>query len=168
MSARFAKAAVWLGPAALLWGLLAFVARIATVEAATATDVLFLLALPLTYVALVGTAVHASARPRQALIRGAALTLGLLMALTLLELAGAARLAHWELFFFWLRNEEQHYVADPDLGSGTRPTCGSPDGREATSSWRGDSPRPDRIASLSPTIVAATATRRNSSARTSC
>jgi hypothetical protein len=48
MSARFARAAVWLGPAALLWGLLAFVARIATVEAATATDVQFLLALPLT------------------------------------------------------------------------------------------------------------------------
>jgi len=116
MSARFAKVVVWLGPAVLLWSLLAYVARIATVAAATATDVLFLLALPLTYVGLVGTAVHASARPRQTLIRGAALTLSLFIALTLLELAAAARLAHWELFFRWLRAEEQHYVADPDLG----------------------------------------------------
>lgn len=107
---------MWLGPAVLVWGLLAFVARIASVEVATATDALFLLALPLSYVALLGTAVHASARPRQALIRAAALTLGLLMALTLLELAAAARLAHWELVFHSLRGGAHHYVADPELG----------------------------------------------------
>jgi lysophospholipase L1-like esterase len=144
---RFAKAAVWLGPAVLLWGLLAFVARIATVEAATATDVLFLLALPLTYVALVGTAVHASARPRQALIRAAALTLGLLIALILLELTAAARLAHWELFFLRLRNEEQHYVADPDLGFRHAPNVRQ-SGRPRSDielAWGLPATRPDRI-----------------------
>lgn len=147
MSARFAKAAMWLGPAALLWGLLALVARIATGVAATATEVLFLLALPLTYVALAGTAVRASARPRQALIRGVALTLGLLMALTLLELAAAARLAHWELFFHWLRNEQQPYVADPDLGFRHAPSMRQ-SGRPRSDIelvWGLPATRPDRI-----------------------
>ena len=126
------SAAVWLAGAAVLWGLLALVARIDTAKAAIATDGLFLLALPLTYMALVGAAVHASARPRQALLRAAALPLGLLVAVTLLELAAAARLAHWELVFQWLRNEAQHYVADPDLGFRRAP--------DVRKSWR---PRSD-------------------------
>jgi hypothetical protein len=46
----------------------------------------------------------------------AALTLGLLVALALLELAAAARLVHWELVLGVLRGEQQHYVPDPDLG----------------------------------------------------
>jgi hypothetical protein len=103
MTRRLLTAVLWLGPAALLWGVLAFVARIATVEAATVSNVLFVLALPLTYVAIVGAAVHASGRPRQAVMRVAALTLGLVVALTLLELAAAARLVHWELFFKSMR-----------------------------------------------------------------
>lgn len=147
VSARLVRAAVWLGPAALLWGLLAVVARIATVEAATATDVLFLVALPVTYVSLVATAVHASARPRQALLRGAALTLGLVMALTLLELAAAARLAHWELVFQWLRSEQQHYVADPDLGFRRAPNVrksGRPQS-DIELAWGLPATRPDRI-----------------------
>ena len=147
VSARIGRAALWLGPAALLWGLVAFLARIATVEAATATDVLFVLALPLTYVALVGAAVQASARPRQALLRTAALTLGFLVALTLLELAAAARLAHWEPVFHWLRNEEQHYVADPDLGFRHAPSVQQ--SRRPRSdielAWGLPATRPDRI-----------------------
>ena len=111
-----ATAVLWLGPAALLWGVLAVVARIATVEAATVSNVLFVLALPLTYVAIVGAAVHASSRPRQAVMRVAALTLGLVVGLTLLELAAAARLVHWELFFKSMKGEQQYYVPDPDLG----------------------------------------------------
>jgi hypothetical protein len=146
-SARFAKPVVWLAAAALLWALLAFVARIATVQAATATDVLFLLTLPLTWVALVGAAVHASARPRQALLRGTALTIGLLMALSLLELAAAARLAHWELFFHWVRNEEQHYVADPELGFRHSPSVRQ-SGRlrsDIERAWGLPASKPDRI-----------------------
>jgi hypothetical protein len=116
MKGSLFTAVMWLGVAALLWGVLAFVARIATVEAATVSNVLFVLALPLTYVIIVGAAVHASGRPRQAVMRVAALTLGLVVALTLLELAAAARLVHWELFFKSMRGEQQYYVPDPDLG----------------------------------------------------
>jgi lysophospholipase L1-like esterase len=146
-SARFARASVWLAPAALLWALLAFVARVATPEAATATDVLFVLALPLTYVALVGAAINASSRPRQVLLRGAALTIGLLMALSLLELAAAARLAHWELFFHWLRDEAQHYVADPDLGFRHTPNVRQSGRRRSDIelAWGLPASRPDRI-----------------------
>lgn len=107
---------MWLGLAALLWGVLAVVARVATVEAATVTDVLFVLALPLTYVAGAGAVVRASPRPRLAAMRVVALTLGVLAALSLLELAAAVRLVHWELVFKVLRGEQQHYVPDPDLG----------------------------------------------------
>ena len=147
MSARFAKTLVWLGSAALLWSLLAFLARIATVKAATATDVLFILALPLTYVALVGAAANASAHPRQALLRGAALTLGLVMALTLLEVAAAARLAHWELFFHWLKGERQHYISDPDLEFRHAPNVrqsGRPRS-DIEQAWGLPPTRPDRI-----------------------
>jgi GDSL-like Lipase/Acylhydrolase family len=113
---RSFRPALWLGPAALLWGVIAFVARIPTVGAATVTDVLFVLALPLSYVAGVGAAVQATARPRSAVMRAAAMTLGLLMALAMLELAAAARLVHWELLLTFLSGEQQHYVPDPDLG----------------------------------------------------
>ena len=144
---RLARAAAWLGPLVLLWGLLAIVARIPSAKAITATDVLFLLALPVTYVALVGAAVRASSRPRQALMRGSALTLGLLLGLALLELAAAARLTHWELVFHWLRNEEQHYVTDLDLGFGHAPnvrktTRARSDFEQA---WGLPASRPDRI-----------------------
>jgi hypothetical protein len=72
--------------------------------------------LPLSYVAVVGWVVRSSARPRQAALRAASVTLGLIFALGLLELAAAARLVHWELAFMALRGEEQDYVPDPDLG----------------------------------------------------
>jgi lysophospholipase L1-like esterase len=147
MSARLARAAAWLGAATLLWALLAFVARIAAVKAAIATDVLFILTLLLTCVALVGAAVQASARPRQALLRGTALALGLLVALSLLELAAATRLAHWELFFHWVRDEVQHYVADPDLGFRHTPSVRQ-SGRPRSDierAWGLPASRPDRI-----------------------
>ncbi len=113
---RSARAALWLAPAALFWGLVASVARIPSVGAATLTDVLFVLALPLTYVAAVGAVVHASVEPRQTMRRAAAATLGLLLALGVLELAAAARLVHWELVLRSLRGEQQHYLPDADLG----------------------------------------------------
>jgi hypothetical protein len=116
MMRRSFRAALWLGPAGLLWGVLALLARIPSVGAATVTNLLFVLALPLTYIAVVAAAVHTSARPRLAFMRATALTLGLLVALALLELAAAARLVHWELVLKSLRGEQQHYVPDPDLG----------------------------------------------------
>jgi hypothetical protein len=108
--------ALWLGAALLLWALLAVLARIPTREAATVTSVLFVLALPFTYLAVLGAVVHASARPRRALMRAAAVTLGLVVAVALLELAAAARLVHWELFLAGLRGEGDDYVPDPELG----------------------------------------------------
>jgi hypothetical protein len=47
----------WLGPVALLWAGLAVLARIPTREAATVTDVLFVVALLGTYAAVVGAAI---------------------------------------------------------------------------------------------------------------
>jgi hypothetical protein len=44
------------------------------------------------------------------------MTLGVILALGLLELAAAAGLVHWELFFMSLRGEEQHYLFDAELG----------------------------------------------------
>jgi SGNH hydrolase-like domain, acetyltransferase AlgX len=116
MSARIARAAAWLAPAALLWSLLALISRIPTVAFATATDVLFILALPLTCLAVVAAVAQARVRPRRFVVGASALSLGLLMGLGFLELAAAARLVHWELVFQWLRDEQQHYVPDPDLG----------------------------------------------------
>ena len=94
MLGRSIRAVLWLGPAALLWAVLAFVARVANVEGAAITNILFVLALPLTYVAGVGAVVHASDQPRRAVMRVAALTLGIIAALTLLEMAAAVRLVH--------------------------------------------------------------------------
>src|SRR5262249_31307340 len=106
----------WLGPAAMLWVVLAILARVPSTWAATATNALFIAALPLTYLAAVGAVVHTRARPRVAAMRAAALTLGLLLALAVLAVAAAARLGHWDLIARVLRGEEQHYVPDPDLG----------------------------------------------------
>jgi hypothetical protein len=110
------RAARWLVAAALVWGVLAVVARIPARAASAVTDVLFVLALAFTYVAVVGAVVHASAQPRRAVLRAAALTLGLLTTVAALELAAATRLAHWELVLASLRGEGSLYVADPDLG----------------------------------------------------
>jgi hypothetical protein len=109
-------AAVWVILTALGWILLAFVARIPGAGAARLTDVLFVVALPLTYGAILAAVVVSSARRRSAALRAAAITIGLILALGLLELAAAARLVHWELVFMSLRGEQQHYVPDPDLG----------------------------------------------------
>jgi SGNH hydrolase-like domain, acetyltransferase AlgX len=111
-----APTAVWLILAALYWALLALVARIPTAVAASVTDVLFVVALPFTYGAIIGGAVASSERPRSAALRAMAVTIGLLLALGLLELAAAGRIVHWELVFMSLRGEQQHYVPDPDLG----------------------------------------------------
>jgi hypothetical protein len=113
---RRAPAAAWLIPAALYWVVLALVARMPGVLAARVTDALFVAALPLTYAAILAAAVVSSARPRAAALRATAVTIGLVLALALLELAAAARLVHWELVFMSLRGEQQHYVPDPDLG----------------------------------------------------
>ena len=145
MLRRSFRAALWLGPAAAPLGCPRFRGAYASVGAAAVTNVLFVLALPLTYIAGVGAIVHASARPREAVVRASALTLGLVAALALLEAAAAARLVHWELVLGVLRGEQQHYVTDPDLGSDTHPTCGDPGGRGATSKWGGDSRRPGLI-----------------------
>ncbi|MGH7389372.1 MAG: alginate O-acetyltransferase AlgX-related protein [Candidatus Rokuibacteriota bacterium] len=108
-------AALWLAPAALHWVLLALVARIPTPAAARVTDVLFIVALPLTYGAILGGAVSSTSGSRRGL-RAAAATLGLILAVGLVELAAAARLVHWELVFMALRGEQQHYMSDADLG----------------------------------------------------
>jgi lysophospholipase L1-like esterase len=42
--------------------------------------------------------------------------LGIAVAVAAFEMAAAARLVHWELFYMWLRGEEQHYVGDSELG----------------------------------------------------
>ena len=63
--------------AALLWIVLAVVARIPTTAAVTATNALFAVVLPLTYLAAVGAAVHTSSAPRRAFLAAAAVTLGL-------------------------------------------------------------------------------------------
>src|SRR5262245_6962538 len=113
---RAMRVVMWLGPAAMLWVVLAILARVPSTWAATATNALFIAALPLTYLAAVGAVVHTRARPRVAAMRAAAPTLGLLLALAVLEAAAAARLVHWDLIARVLRGEEQHYVPDPDLG----------------------------------------------------
>jgi hypothetical protein len=144
---RSARAVPWLAGAALFWGLLAVVARVPTVGAATVTDVLFILALPLTYVATVGAVVDASARPRQALRRAVAVTLGLLVSLGVLELAAAVRLVHWELVLRALRGEQQHYVPDADRGFRHAPGIrGSARPRsDIEVKWRLPASRPDRV-----------------------
>lgn len=106
----------WLGPVALLWAGLAVLARIPTREAATVTDVLFVVALLGTYAAVVGAAIQASSRRELTTLRAAALTLGLCMGLAVLEVAAAARLVHWQLLFDFIRGEQQNFVPDADLG----------------------------------------------------
>ena len=113
---RTPTVALWVGAISVLWGSVAVAARVHTAHAAAVTNVLIILALPLTYVAVLGAAVQASAQPRRALGRVVALTLGVLMASGMLELAAAMRVAHWELVLMSLRGEQQHYLPDPDLG----------------------------------------------------
>lgn len=107
---------LWLGPVALLWAGLAVLARILSREAATATDVLFVVALLGTYAAVVGATIQASRRRELTARKVAALTLGLCVGLAVLEVAAAARLAHWQLLFDFLRGEPQSFVPDADLG----------------------------------------------------
>ena len=102
--------------AAALWTILVLVARIQTATAGAVTNVLLVLALPITSAAVLGAAVQASARPRRTLVRGVSLLVGLLIGVALLEFAAAIRLVHWELIFMFLRNEQQQYVPDADLG----------------------------------------------------
>jgi GDSL-like lipase/acylhydrolase family protein len=113
---RALRVAAWIGPGAALWGALAAVGRIQTAEAAAVTNVLVALALPVTYITVLGAVVQASRRRRLALMRATALTFGLLLALGVMELAAAARLVHWELVLMFARGEQQHYMPDPDLG----------------------------------------------------
>jgi len=147
MTRHFFRVILWLASAALLWGILAFVARIPTTGAATVTNVLFIVALLLTYVAAIGAAAHASPKPRRALMSAAALTLGLLVALLLLESAAAARLVDWEIVLNSLRGEPQHFVPDPDLGFGHAPHVRS-SGRPRSDiemAWRLPASRSDRV-----------------------
>jgi hypothetical protein len=116
MFVRSCRAARWLVAATLVWGVLALVARVPAGEASAVTGVLFILALAFTYVAVLGAAVDASARRRLALLRAAALTLGLVITVAVLEVAAAARLVHWELVLASLGGEGERYVADPELG----------------------------------------------------
>lgn len=115
MTGRSLRAVLWLAPAALHWAVLVFIARIPTAGAIRLTNVLFVLALPVTYGAMLA-AVRSSSRPRRAVLRAIAMTLGVILALGLLELTAAAGLVHWELFFMSLRGEEQHYLFDAELG----------------------------------------------------
>jgi hypothetical protein len=86
------------------------------VWATTVVDTLFVLALPATYLALLGAWVHGSRRPRLAALRAGAVTLSIVLALAALELAAAARLVHWEVVFAVVAGEPQDYVPDGDLG----------------------------------------------------
>jgi hypothetical protein len=117
------------------------------VRAAAITNALFVLALPLTYIAAVGAVVHASPRPRQTLLHAATLTVSVVAALALLEGAAAARLVHWELVFRGLTGEQQHYVPDPDLGFRHTPNARAstrPRG-DLETAWGLPASRPDRV-----------------------
>ena len=115
MIACFVRLTLWLAPLALYWATIALVARVPTTEAIRATDVLFVLAMPVTFGAILG-AVRSVTRSASAVLGLLAVTLGITIAIALLEVAAAARLVHWEIVFMWLRGEEQHYVPDPELG----------------------------------------------------
>jgi len=113
---RRIAAALWLIAAALGWVLLAGVARVPSPGAARLTSVLFVVALPLTYCAILGAAIRASARPRQAVLPAAAVTLGFVLGLGLLELSAAAGLVDWDRVFVSLKRGPELYVPDPELG----------------------------------------------------
>jgi hypothetical protein len=115
MIARLVKLIPWLAPLALYWAIVALVARVPTTAAIRATDVLFILALPVTFAAILGAvrSVSSSARPVLGIL---AVTLGITVAVALLEFTAAARLVSWELVSMWLRGEEQHYLHDSELG----------------------------------------------------
>ena len=115
MIACFLRLTLWLAPLALYWAILALVARVPTAGAIRATDVLFVLALPVTFIAILG-AVRSVSRSARAVLGILAVTLGITAAVVPLEVAAAARLVHWELVFLWQRGEEQHDVPDSKLG----------------------------------------------------
>jgi hypothetical protein len=115
MIARFLRLIPWLVPLALYWAIIAVVARVPTTAAIRATDVLFVLALPVTLGAILGAVRSVSRSPRPVL-GILAVTLGITVAVGLLEFTAAARLVHWELVFMRLRGEEQHYLRDSELG----------------------------------------------------
>jgi acetyltransferase AlgX (SGNH hydrolase-like protein) len=144
---RLARAALWLAPATVWWGLLAVIARVPSRRAAAVTDVLFAVALPLTWVAVAGALVQASTHPRRAVKRAGAVTLGVLLALAAAELTAAARLVHWELLLRSLRGERQQYVPDADLGFRHTPSVrGSARPRsDVEVKWRLPASRVDRI-----------------------
>src|SRR5205814_5616747 len=107
---RRIAAALWLIAAALGWVLLAGVARAPSPGAARLTSVLFVVALPLTYCAILGAAVRASARPRRAVLPAAAVTLGFVLSLGLLELSAATGLVHWDHVPVSPRRDPELYV----------------------------------------------------------
>ncbi len=115
MIACLLRLILWLAPLALYWAIIALVARVPTTAAIKVTDVLFVLALPVTFGAVLG-AVRSVSRSARAVLGILAVTLGLTVAVVLLEFTAAARLVHWELVFMWLRGEEQHYLPDSELG----------------------------------------------------
>ena len=157
MKGRALSVTIWLASATVYWVLLALIARIPTATAMRVTDVLFVVALPLTYGAILGGVLGLSGRPREAALRATAVTLGLILALGLLELAAVARIAHWELVFMALRGEQQHYVPDRDLGLRHVPGMRWSGWPRSDVEWRGDCPRRSRLRSPLPTTWAATA-----------
>jgi hypothetical protein len=110
------SALVRLASVGLSWAALAFFARLPSAGAVRLTSVLFVLVLVFTCAALVGAAARLSANPRRARLRAMAITLGLLLALGVLELAAFMRLVHWEVLLIAVRGEQQDFVPDPDLG----------------------------------------------------
>lgn len=115
MTARSVTAVLWLALTAFHWLLLAWIARIPTAGAVAITNLLFVLALPVTFGAVVA-ALSLRSKPRLLVLRLIAPTLGVLLGIGLLELAAAARLIHWDLLFMSLSGEQQYYVPDPELG----------------------------------------------------
>ena len=137
MKGRALSVTIWLASATVYWVLLALIARIPTATAMRVTDVLFVVALPLTYGAILGGVLGLSGRPREAALRATAVTLGLILALGLLELAAVARIAHWELVFRLCGESSSIMYRTETWVFGTCPACDGPDGREATSNGVG-------------------------------
>jgi hypothetical protein len=111
------------------------------------TEVLFVVAVPLTGLVCAAGIVRASARPRRTAMRVAALALAGAAVLVLLELAAAAGLVDWRLVFRSLAGERQEYVYDPHLGF--RHTPAARDRRVPRSdlevAWNLPASRSDRI-----------------------
>jgi hypothetical protein len=136
------------------------IARIQTVEAATLTNGLFMLALPLTYGAMLGAIVHAGAQPPRTLRHATALTFGVLVSIAL-ELAAATRLVHWELILMSLRESNSTMCRMLTWGFGTRHARAGQGGHGATSRWPAAYPPLDPIGSQWPTTGGGIAIRRS-------